>query len=178
MSSFDDGFHLGMTSSDDFRSKFVSLMDERNISAKAMCQRAGVSLDDGMRAIQMGSMGLPNTLPTLQRLLAVFGVDISWLLNGPEYVQQKKRVEGKEPLEDHEATELSKRRALRTLVWDFIIRNQVPPTHRRPLVLYVLDLLESKPRHTMKIAARIPVPRTVMDVAYLYERLLAEGFFS
>src|SRR4051812_27451791 len=86
MSSFDDGFHLGMTSSDDFRSKFAAILDEQQIGARTMCQRAGVDYDEGLRAIELGTQGLPMTIPTLQRLLSVFGLDMSWLVSGPEYV--------------------------------------------------------------------------------------------
>jgi hypothetical protein len=158
--SFDEGFHLGMTSDDDFRAKFAALMTYHELSFSALCAQAGVDQNVAQTAIELGTYGLQQHSTTLQRLLSPLGMDLSWLLNAPsEYAQS---------IED-------KRLELFELVFEFAIRNEIPRSHRKPLIKRVMQKLDSAPANSLNIAARVGLPRTMSDVAYIYQDLLREG---
>src|SRR5438309_56674 len=89
--SFDDGFNPSMTSDEDFKAKFASLMDEYEISFPELCLRAQIIQSDAMYAIQSGTYGLPATSTTLQRLLSVFGVGLEWLISGSALPRRQSR---------------------------------------------------------------------------------------
>lgn len=167
--SFDEGYNPDMTSDEDFRAKFAYLLDEYQVTFSAMCSRSGVDESQAFRAISQGTYGLPGTATTLQRLLVVFGLGLEWLLSGEALRSTAKH--GHTAVASPEVRQ-RRRRQLRALTWDFIIRYGIPRAHRRPLVEYVLSTLENRPTHTLLKAARpAAVPRTMTDVGYLYNQM-------
>jgi hypothetical protein len=161
--SFDEGPTDGLTSDSDFRHKMAALLDEYQISFQSLCIRANVDYWKAHYAVEQGALGLPANLPILQQLLFPLGFDINYFLS-PTPISVKSEPE--------------KRRQLRTLVWDYIIRGDIPREHRRPLVEYVLSLLQSRPTSTMRLAARVGIPRTMTDVAFVYEDMKRRGLIQ
>lgn len=162
--TFDDGFHPEMTSSEDFRAKFAALLHDRGIGLPELCRTVGVDPGTAQRAIEQGTYGLSANTQVLQRLLAFFRLDLSWLLLSPANFP-KSRDE--------------RRFSLRQLVWQFVLADEdFPWMHRVPLVEYVVRIFDEKPAHSLQVAARTGLPRTVLDVGYIYERLLRQGYFD
>lgn len=157
-------FDEGLTSNEDFRAKFAAAMNETGIGIEVLCRRAGVDRAAAMDAMSRGTNGLPGTLPILSRLLQVLGVDEAWLLSPIDVRPQSSWKE--------------RRRALRALVWDFFLRQEVPKHRRKPFLEFCLSLLDARPKHTMAIATRPAVPRTTLEVAYLYDRMVKQGDFE
>lgn len=176
--SFDEGFNPEMTSDEDFQAKFAALLQEHNLGLPDLCVRAGVPYATAYEAIKKGAYGLHETQNTLHRLLQVFGLGIDYLLVGmaPATGAPKFQPHRNEP--ESEASAMDRRRRVRTLAWDFCIRANITRSHRRALATYCVSLVDGKPTHTLLKAARHRVPRTVTDVAYIYDQLLRDGFFQ
>jgi hypothetical protein len=168
--SSDDGFNPEMTSDEDFRGKFSALLDERNIKLERLCVDIGISFEIALEAIHRGAYGLPGTSNILQMLLQPFGLGLEWLFAG--------QAPAKPAMRYQEASLTEQRRQLRTLAWDFALRNNIPEKHRRRLAMHVVSILDNRPAHTLLKAARPGVPRNMTDMAYHYQRLLKEGFFD
>lgn len=163
--TFDDGADSQFrTSHEDFRSKVAALLEESGTSFREACKTAGLDPAAVQNALERGTYGMPGTLTVINQFLAQFGVGIDWLLapTGPE-------VPGCD----------EKRLKLRKLTWDFMLRDaKFPSMDRRPFVNYVLSLLDARQTSTMRLAARTAIPRTMVDLAFLYDRLVKEGFFK
>lgn len=164
--SFDDGFGGPSNSGEDFRAKFVAAWQEKGFTFEELCLRAGVAQKDASRAIELGSGGLPATLPVLQRLLSALGLDEGYLFSAQSDFKPR--------------TPTDRRRAARTLAWDFALRpgSGVAREHRSALALYCADLVSGKPSSSMVRAARPQVLRTTLDIAFEYKRLVAQGYFN
>lgn len=181
--SSDEGFNPEMTSDEDFQAKFAALLDEYNINLAELCRRVGTSEADAREAIREGTYGLPQTSNTLQRLLAPFGLGIDYLLgtsSTPSHApwQIAKHDQSCSPTRDQMVlSPIDQRRALRTLTWQFNIRNNVPRPHRRIFATYIVEQYGAKLGHTLVRAARPGAPRSMTDFAYIYNRLLRQGFF-
>lgn len=158
--SFDDGFQLGMTSDDDFRAKFMALMRFHNVKFEDWCRVAGVNPNTAQDAINRGTYGLPATSGTLQQMLCVYGMDLSWLINGPAV---------------RDTSTDAKRLELFELVYQFALRNDIPKKHRQVLIENVMAKIDNAPSTSVRLAARVGVPRTMADVGYLYKDLLRRG---
>ena len=161
--TMDDGCGPDMTSDDDFRAKFCALCETRRLSFGQLCAQAGVDQGAATEAIARGTYGLPASQSILVPLLNVFGLDLSWLLAGHSAPAPR---------------QLGRRFELFELVYQFALRNEIPKSHRRVLIAHAMEKLDSQPTHSLKMAARVGIPRTMADIAYLYQRLCDEGAFE
>lgn len=162
--TFDDGFNPEMTSDEDFRAKFAALLYERGIGFPELCKQVRVDPGMAQRAIEQGTYGLPENTQVLQRLLAPFQLDLSWLLLGSTKLPNAKN---------------DRPFALRKLVWQYIFADEnFPWRHRGPLLGHIERMFDEKPDHSLQYAARTGLPRTMLDVGYIYQRLQRQGYFD
>lgn len=164
----DDGFGSDFTSGSDLRARFAAAIQESGMTFSEVCRRAGVSETEAQQAIEEGTYGFPRTMNVLVPLMNVLGLDNSYIGRSGSGPNLRKK------------SKMEVRRAARTLAWDFALRNKkrVPRSHRRPLASYCADLAAARLSHTVVKAARPQAPRTTIDVSFIYERLLREGFFD
>lgn len=163
--TFDDGCGSDMTSGSDLRARFATAIQESGMSFEEVCRRSEVTVAEAREAIEAGTYELHRTMPILQRLISTIGIDSSYIFqSGPLSFERK--------------TLRDKRREARTLAWSYMLRNRVPRRRRRAFAEYIASLVNDGRTATVTGAARPPVPRTMLDVAFLYGRLQREGFFE
>lgn len=157
--SNDDG-NCGMTSADDFRAKFNSLVLTTKLKLQDACIRVGVDYDSAVQAIAAGTYGLPENQNTLHRVLQAYGKGFSWLVSSTD--------EG-----DQNLAEV--RTSVFALVYDYCFRAGVSKHERSRLIKYIMNIVDSKPTNTQSFAARTGVPRTSMDVARIHRQISRES---
>lgn len=168
--SFDDGDGSMMNSDADFRARFVGAMTEAGLTFNQLCAKAGVDTVQAKEAIAKGTYGLPATLPILQCLLRALGLDESYLFGS---YHQQAPTGGR-------ASTVDRRRQVRTLAWDFGLRSspKISNPRIRQLADYCANLINVRPSTSVLQAARPPIPRTTLDVAFIYKRLDQQGYFD
>ncbi len=160
---FDDGYNPDMTAEEDFSYKITSLLHQHNMKFEQLVGLADVDYSTAHEAIMRGADGLPATSETLQKLLAVFRIGLDYLLN---------------PNPGGPRTPEEERQNLRDRAWQFCRRYDVPRHHCIPFVNHVLSLLDTKPTHTMQLAARWQIPHGMLGFVSLYEQLRRDGHFG
>lgn len=156
--SMDDGYYDGPNSGVDFTIKFNVICYYFKISFSELCARAGVLESTARQAVQVGTNGFPATQSILCRLLHVVGVDFSWLLSG--------RTSDLAPFD-------ARRLELFELICEFAVRARIPKSHRTLLFHELMPRLYARPIAVQGQAARAPVPRSMLDMQYEYQRLVA-----
>jgi transcriptional regulator with XRE-family HTH domain len=154
--SFDDG----VTDNFDVNIKAAlkAAMSEEGVTWPELCSRAGVSESEAQHAVELGTNGLPQSLPLLQRLSLSLGRDANWLLTGND--------------KDGVARKLSQSEQAKKVVWEYIYNAEVPRSEWALLVAQIDNIVASLTCSTPQAAFRRGLPRTWTDVAWMHQRIL------
>ncbi len=143
------------------KARVRAALDEEETTWAELCATADVSPAEALRAIEFGTYGLPQSIPTLQKLSVALGRGPDWLITGSTGGECNFRESVAE--------------RVRRLVWEFVYKAQKPTSHGRILMEYYSRMLDGLKCATPQAAFRRGLPRTWMDIARDYNRVVSKA---
>jgi transcriptional regulator with XRE-family HTH domain len=131
----------------------------RGIRQAELCRLANISESQLLRAVELDSDGFPETLEILRLIATELQRDLNWLITGvgdsPFPIPQPEQVYA--------------------LVFDYFEVKPAPKSQKTAVLNYIQGKLNQLTVPTARAAYRSGIPRTVSDVARIYDELFPNG---